>query len=522
MAKKNKPAKKAVGGRGSDGKGSKGGTLILMALLIAAVAVAVAVVLAGPGVDGTAGGTGDNDLAARRAAMGDPATWRKVEFGDASAALDASEHSGGNGKEADDVWERARAVLRRNPNATQVAADPDVWLVPGLISPEACDAIVAHSHQRYAQKDPQPRWCFASAKFDLPRRHPELNSVKDQAGDDCITDQVAGRRLAEEEKRYVSRSTMTAKAESELHDELGRVVSAATGLDEDHAFHHQVLEYTSGEEYSVHTDCNNADNDRAGTSLIYLTDVEEGGETCFPRRKTCVRPKKGSALFFASRTDGRCDKLSEHIARSVTKGKKIVVQRWYYTKYLIPTGEKDSVLCDIGNNCRHYMYNQSRVEAVELGEKGQAAKQQGRSSEAMALYRKGVQAYPTYPYTAAWLGEALANAGRNDEALPHFQNAIRAAGLFPDAHYFAGTLHQGAARLEEAAFHFRQVLKAQPQDQDAHFLLADTLEKQAGSAEGREARSLRKAALAEVRLHLRVNAGDNQALRLRAHLEANL
>ena len=27
----------------------------------------------------------------------------------------------------------------------------------------------------------------------------------------------------------------------------------------------------------------------------------------------------------------------------------------YYQSFLIPAGEEDSILCDIGNNCRHYM-----------------------------------------------------------------------------------------------------------------------------------------------------------------------
>ena len=379
---------------------------------------------------------------------------------------------------------------------------------------------MAHSHARYERRHATPRWCFAPAAFNLPRNYPHLKSYKDGAGDDCVDDQIEGRKIAEAEDRHVSRSTMVAKAESEIHDALGRRAEQQAGLDEHHGFHHQVLEYEAGEEYAVHTDCNNAANDRAGTALVYLTDVEEGGETCFPRRGTCVRPRKGSAVFFQSRTRDRCDKMSEHIARSVKRGKKIVVQRWYYTQFLIPTGETDSILCDIGNNCRHYMYNQSRVEAVKMGEQGQAAKAAGKAREAQQLYQQGVDAYPTYPYTAAWLGEALYNDGRAGEALPHFRNALRASGLFPDAHWFAGSITAQMNRLEEAEHHFRHMLKAVPRDRDANYMLGDVLAKRAAAAGGAaESRKLRKLAPASLRTHLSINPGDDEARKLAASLE---
>jgi hypothetical protein len=74
-----------------------------------------------------------------------------------------------------------------------------------------------------------------------------------------------------------------------------------TGLDEDHAFHIQLLEYSQDELYEAHTDCSNGQtNDRAGTSLIYLTDPEGGGETSFPELGISIKPKKGMGLFFGS------------------------------------------------------------------------------------------------------------------------------------------------------------------------------------------------------------------------------
>ena len=384
---------------------------------------------------------------------------------------------------------------------------------------EADDLAAYTQGARFAQRDPAPRWCFAKSAFDLEALLPGVPRFTDQAGDDCTLDQAAGRGLAEQRDRFVSRSTMVAKAESELFDAAGARVEASVGLVESHAFHHQVLEYAGTEEYSVHTDCNNADNDRVGTELLYLTDVAEGGETCFPRRKACVRPRKGSALFFAS-TDkrGRCDKTSEHIAMPVQLGKKVVKQRWFYRHFLIPTGESDSVLCDIGNNCRHYMYDQRRVAAVRHGDAGQAAKKRGDTAKAAHEFEAAAKVYPTYPYTAAWHGEVLSNAGRQAESVSFFRNAIRAAPLFPDAHYFAGTALLDGGRFAESVHHFEKLVEAEPKDKDGNFMLANALLRQSKEG-GPGSKKLKQRARSALQMHMKINPADAQARQMLKTLE---
>ena len=110
------------------------------------------------------------------------------------------------------------------------------------------------------------------------------------------------------------------------------------GLNEDHSYHTQILEYSQGELYQKHEDCNNAANDRAGTSLMFLTDVEDGGETGFPRLGIKVKARKGTAVFFGSLdSEGRCDKLTQHVGEKVNVGTKTVLQRWYYQELLVRT-----------------------------------------------------------------------------------------------------------------------------------------------------------------------------------------
>ena len=51
------------------------------------------------------------------------------------------------------------------------------------------------------------------------------------------------------------------------------------------------------------------------TVLVYLNDVEKGGETSFPALNLNIRPRKGTAVvFFPSTVDGLLDKMALHAA----------------------------------------------------------------------------------------------------------------------------------------------------------------------------------------------------------------
>ncbi|XP_039141417.1 probable prolyl 4-hydroxylase 3 [Dioscorea cayenensis subsp. rotundata] len=114
----------------------------------------------------------------------------------------------------------------------------------------------------------------------------------------------------------------------------------------------QILHYEVGQKYDPHYDhFHNADRiaDRIATVLMYLSDVEEGGETVFPLAKNTmnsvsrssnlsecgkmglsVKPKKGDALLFWSlKPDGSLDTTSLHGGCPVLKGYK-----WSSTKWL--------------------------------------------------------------------------------------------------------------------------------------------------------------------------------------------
>ncbi|GBG85197.1 hypothetical protein CBR_g39762 [Chara braunii] len=110
-----------------------------------------------------------------------------------------------------------------------------------------------------------------------------------------------------------------------------------------------VLRYELGQKYDAHYDTFNPaeygpqKSQRIATVLLYLSDVEEGGETMFPYEdfniqpkynfQDCVgllvKPRKGDALLFYSVWPNKTlDMSALHGGCPVTKGEKWVATKW--------------------------------------------------------------------------------------------------------------------------------------------------------------------------------------------------
>ena len=128
--------------------------------------------------------------------------------------------------------------------------------------------------------------------------------------------------------------------ETDLIARLDRRFSEVMNLPVENGEGLQVLCYGPGGATSPHFDfimptnaANQASVARSGqrvsTLLAYLTDVEEGGETVFPRAGFSVQPRRGNALYFESCNGrGQLDAQSLHAGRPVTRGQKWVVTKW--------------------------------------------------------------------------------------------------------------------------------------------------------------------------------------------------
>jgi len=130
------------------------------------------------------------------------------------------------------------------------------------------------------------------------------------------------------------------RSENELIHRIDARATAIMRLPEDHGEGLQVMRYGVGGEYLPHFDYFEPDEkgsqphlatggQRVSTLIMYLDDVEAGGETIFPRIDFSYVPRKGQALYFEyTAADGSLDPLSLHGGAPVAKGEKWIVTKW--------------------------------------------------------------------------------------------------------------------------------------------------------------------------------------------------
>ncbi|CAJ1959352.1 unnamed protein product [Cylindrotheca closterium] len=99
----------------------------------------------------------------------------------------------------------------------------------------------------------------------------------------------------------------------------------------------QILEYDYNQFYRSHHDSSGSEKGLSGhrilTFFLYLTDVEEGGETKFNKLGIQVKPKRGRALVWPSvknEDPSTWDPRTFHEAMPVIKGKKYAANHWIH------------------------------------------------------------------------------------------------------------------------------------------------------------------------------------------------
>ncbi|WP_258171065.1 2OG-Fe(II) oxygenase [Paenibacillus sp. R14(2021)] len=140
-----------------------------------------------------------------------------------------------------------------------------------------------------------------------------------------------GRSHVESDSR-TSSSMFFEESENEWIQAIETRVSELMNIPVSHAEPLQLLHYMPGEQYQPHFDyfiSGNAANNRISTLVIYLNDVEEGGETYFPSLRFSVTPKKGSAVYFEYfYNDPSINELTLHGGNPVVAGEKWVATQW--------------------------------------------------------------------------------------------------------------------------------------------------------------------------------------------------
>jgi len=135
-------------------------------------------------------------------------------------------------------------------------------------------------------------------------------------------------------------------------EDIDRRICAIMGIDPAYSEALQGQHYDVGQEFKAHTDFfeqnemtefGGALGQRSYTFMIYLNEVEDGGETSFPLIQQTLKPIRGQAVIWNNiNPDGSPNHKSMHHAHPVNKGSKTVITKWFRTKNGLPVFAREA------------------------------------------------------------------------------------------------------------------------------------------------------------------------------------
>ncbi|XAR73728.1 Procollagen-proline dioxygenase [Bertholletia excelsa] len=179
-----------------------------------------------------------------------------------------------------------------------------------------------------------------------------INLAKPHMQKSTVVDSDTGK--SKDSRVRTSSGTFLPRGRDKIIRDIEKRIADFTFIPAEHGEGLQVLHYEVGQKYEPHFDYFmdefNTKNggQRIATVLMYLTDVEEGGETVFPSAKgnissvpwwnelsecgkggLSIKPKMGDALLFWSmKPDATLDPSSLHGGCPVIKGNKWSSTKW--------------------------------------------------------------------------------------------------------------------------------------------------------------------------------------------------
>ncbi|KAB1211624.1 Prolyl 4-hydroxylase subunit alpha-1 [Morella rubra] len=206
---------------------------------------------------------------------------------------------------------------------TQLSWNPRAFLYKGFLSGEECDHLI--------------------------------KLARDKLEKSMVADNESGKSIMSEVR--TSSGMFLQKAQDEVVSDVEARIAAWTFLPIENGESIQILHYEHGEKYEPHFDYfhDKANQElgghRVATVLMYLSDVEKGGETIFPNAMAkmsqpkddagsecakngyAVKPRKGDALlFFSLHPDATTDANSLHGSCPVIEGEKWSATKWIHVR----------------------------------------------------------------------------------------------------------------------------------------------------------------------------------------------
>ncbi|BFG26761.1 hypothetical protein CerSpe_130350 [Prunus speciosa] len=182
-----------------------------------------------------------------------------------------------------------------------------------------------------------------------------IEIAKDKLEKSMVADNESGKSIESEVR--TSSGMFLQKAQDEVVANIEARIAAWTFLPIENGESIQILHYEHGQKYEPHFDYfhDKANQElgghRVATVLMYLSNVEKGGETVFPNTEAqmsqskdedasdcakqgySVKPYKGDALmFFSLHPDATTDPSSLHGSCPVIEGEKWSATKWIHVR----------------------------------------------------------------------------------------------------------------------------------------------------------------------------------------------
>lgn len=183
-----------------------------------------------------------------------------------------------------------------------------------------------------------------------------INLARPHMAKSTVVDSKTGK--SKDSRVRTSSGMFLKRGQDKVIRDIEKRIADFTFIPVEHGEGLQVLHYEEGQKYEPHYDYFQDEfntrngGQRIATVLMYLTDVEEGGETVFPAAKgnissvpwwnelsecgkkgLSVKPKLGDALLFWSMSpDASLDPTSLHGGCPVIKGNKWSSTKWMHVK----------------------------------------------------------------------------------------------------------------------------------------------------------------------------------------------
>ncbi|KAH8939417.1 hypothetical protein BDL97_15G036000 [Sphagnum fallax] len=250
-----------------------------------------------------------------------------------------------------------------------VPSSPDSQLRNGAKLELKLPLSQLHVHQGESGSKPwvevlswEPR-AFLYHKFLTPEECTHLiDLAKPSMIKSTVVDSATGK--SKDSRVRTSSGTFLTRGQDKIIQTIEQRIADFTFIPVDHGEGLQVLHYEVGQKYEAHYDyfhdTFNTKNggQRIATVLMYLSDVEAGGETVFPASQVnsslvphwdeltecakaglSVQPHMGDALLFWSmKPDATLDTTSLHGGCPVVKGNKWSATKWLHVdQYSVPS-----------------------------------------------------------------------------------------------------------------------------------------------------------------------------------------